>query len=110
MTATFTYPKAWAEAQDRLPCRVGSGGGDAIYDLSVTFEQFAADPRNHYSVTGCRFTDDDLRALWRCTLRQRMEMQARWLVAQGLFVAVNPALAHLLRELREPATGAATTT
>ena len=104
------YSRAWAEAQDRLPCKVGSGGGDAICDLSVTFEQYAADPRNHYSVTGRRFTNDDLRALWRCVLRQRMEMQALWLVAQGRFVAINPALDYLRRELGEPAAGLATAT
>lgn len=78
-----------------LPFSAESAMGRAIVRAASTFEDFTGDPAAWRSQDGTVYSEAQMRALWECVEVQKVRVMAFWLVAQGVFRAVNPALAAL---------------
>jgi hypothetical protein len=89
------YPKTFASEYTEMPFHRDSLMGVLIADCDKEKAAFLSEPDNRLSVDGVKYTTQQLDALWQMILAQRVRMQAAWLVREGRFVAINPAIRHL---------------
>ena len=89
---TINYPYDFAVEMKRS-IQLWANGNAAVLDLSITLDDWMIDPKNRYS-EGKRhkYTDDEIKGLWKCVELARKKMMAFYLVNQGKAIALNPAL------------------
>lgn len=78
-----------------FPFKFHTASGDAVIDDSITYDDYLKNPEIHYSQSGHKFTDNDLRFFWKSIVLHRMKYRALLLVMSGQYKAINPAIEYV---------------
>jgi hypothetical protein len=90
----LTYPLSFAKTI-WLPYPESSSIGSLIANAASTLAEFVANGCNWVSASGFVYSDADMQSLWQMIVLQKQRVQAFYLVSQGAFPALDPALASL---------------
>lgn len=93
--APLTYPPTFAQTI-WLPFPESSSIGSLIVRSSSTIAEFLANRCNWISASGVVYDESEMASLWEMIDQQKLRVQAFWLVNQGEFFAIDPAM-HSLR-------------
>lgn len=92
--APLTYPPTFAQSI-WLPFPESSSIGSLIADAASTLSVFLANRCNWVSACGVVYSETDMLSLWEMIVIQKQRVQAFWLVNQGAFPALDPAMDSL---------------